>query len=215
MVSMDTTQPAPARTVTDCSFSSSGAPTYLQATGFLDATKDTGADYVRTCGTAHTGTLTILPTSFAPDGIVQVDLDRAAVDCKVGTNASGDHVPTVNVDYRARVRYWNGSSYTQVPLVEKTNGSDPLASVNLNQVIGPDGLRLSDYISSWRSLAPSDITASATGTTATAQVPAIVSIDTQPTREGISGGTGTHSADPASGLSVQVAALSCKAVDVR
>lgn len=214
MVSLDTSASPATTLVSNCSFSASGTPAYLTATGFLDATKDTGSDYVRACGTAQGGTVKVLPTTFAPDGIVQVDLLRASVDCRVNTSGS-NHAAATTIDYKARVRYWNGSGYSSVPLVDKANGSDPLAPIDLTQVIGPGGLRLSDYISSWRSLAPNDITAKATGNRSEALLPGVVSIDTQPTREGVSGGTGTYSADPTSGLSVQIGALSCKAMDAR
>lgn len=214
MVSLDTSSAPATDTVANCAFTGTGAPNYLTATGFLDATKDTGSDYVRACGTAQGGTIKVLPTTFAPDGIVQVDLFRASVDCRVNT-AGSNHAAATSIDYKAKVRYWNGGGYSTVPLVDKSNGSDPLTTVDLNQSIGPGGLRLSDYITSWRSLAPGDVTVKATGSQSEAFLPGVVSIDTQPTREGVSGGVGPYSADAASGLSVQIGALSCKAKDVR
>ena len=214
MVSLDTSAVPTTTTVSNCAFTGSGTPTYLTATGFLDATKDTASDYVRACGTAQSGTITILPTKFAPDGIVQVELLRASVDCRVTTTGS-NHTAATEIDYKAKVRYWNGSGYTTVPLVDKANGSDPLAAVNLDQPIGPSGLLLSDYIASWRSLAPSDVTAKTSDGQSEALVPGVVSIDTKPTREDVTGGTGPYAADPSSALSIQVGALSCKAQDVR
>lgn len=201
-------------TVTNCAFSGGTDKNYLSATGFLTATKDTGSDYVRACATAQSNLIEVMPTDYAPDGIVQIELDKALTDCRVNTT-SGGHSPTRRAEYSARVRYWDSGSYVTVPTITHTRSDDPLRAVDLTRVVGPNGQRLGDYIASWRGLSPAEVDSTLTADSATTLIPGVISIDTQPLRENVSGGSGPYLQDLNSSLSVQVGALSCTAKDAR
>jgi len=184
----------------------SGNAAYLTGTGYLNATSSS----VASCGTAQSNTIRLFPTSFAPNGVVQVVLDAATASCNVSTVGGG----SVAAGYRATVRYWNGSTYTTVPALKDTNPTDPLAGVNLGASVGT-GLTLGDYIASWGSSLTSDITSAVTSKSAEVTLPSAISITSQPTRENVSGGTGPHQADSSSAISLDIGAVSCQAGDYR
>jgi type II secretory pathway pseudopilin PulG len=148
----------------------------------------------------------LLPTSFAPSGIVQIVLSYASLECQTtGTTA------TVTPSYSATVSYWNGSSYVAFGTIVPGNSTDPLPTAAQMATLSVGTLggvqkHLSDYIASWGS-APFNqhINTGADGNTAIASIDGIVSLVTQPTRAG----------DATSEIGVKVGALSCYAEDDR
>ena len=74
MVSLDTSSAA--IDAADQQLRHDGTPTnnvaYLTGTGFLDATATTAA----ACGTAQSNTIRLFPTTFAPNGVVQISLEQ-------------------------------------------------------------------------------------------------------------------------------------------
>lgn len=217
LVLLDTSSAGSMPGVTNCQVTNTGVPSnpaYLTGTGYLDAGADTNP-YVTSCATAQTGTVELFPTTFAPNGVVRVTLSRATAYCTVGRNPDFSPAPSATAAYQATVQYWNGSGYTTVPVLQQTNGSDPLAAVNLSQTISPDGLTLGDYISSWGSVTSAKSLTTSGGNDASVDLPGAVNITTQPTRENVAGGVGPYSADPTSVINLTFGAVSCKAGDYR
>ena len=208
MVSLDTSVSGAMPVVSDCQVptTGSGNAAYLTGTGYLNATSSS----VSSCGTAQSNTIRLFPTSFAPNGVVQVVLDAATASCNVAAVGGG----SVAAGYRATVKYWNGSAYTTVPALKNDNPTDPLAGVNLGASVA-SGLTLGDYIASWGSSLTSDITSAVTSKSAEVTLPSAISITTQPTRENVSGGTGPHQSDASSAISLDIGAVSCQAGDYR
>ena len=217
MVSLDTGSSGSMRGVANCDITNVAIPTqqsYLAGTGFLNSTAGASPS-VRACATAQSNTLRLFPTSFAPNGVVQVVLGRVEADCSVSLSGS-TRTRTARGEFEATVRYFNGSSYVTAANVAHSNSTDPLAGVNLAVTVNPAGtLTLGDYISSWRSLTSSGMTRTTTARAAEVSIPSVVSIITQPTREGILSGLGIYQQDPSSAISLNVGTVSCAAGDFR
>jgi hypothetical protein len=210
MVSLDTSTPGSMPGVNGCAATGPTVSSYLTATGFLGATGSS----VTACATAQTNTIRLFPTTFAPQGIVRIQLDRATASCGL-TKPLSTVVPSASAGYAASVSYYNGSDYSAPLSLSSAQTIDPLASATiLNQAVAPD-LTLGDYISSWKSLVSSEITASAAGNVAEVNLPGAISIVTKPTREGVATGVGPYQADPTSVISFTVGAVSCRASDFR
>jgi hypothetical protein len=164
---------------------------------------------------AVTGTVALLPTTAAPEGIIQVELDSLAVTCQ----SKADQSPpgSVAVAYSGRVKHRTydpitGATGYATVLIDAEADTDPLAAVDLQTPVGVDGdgalLRLADYVQSWSSLTETAV-ASATvvatdGTAASIDVPGVFTFTSQPLRP-----------DPVSTVGVQVGVFSCTAADVR
>lgn len=213
MVSLDTSLSGSMQGVRDCVVGGSGSTlnnAHLTSTGYLTSTAvDAPVREVRSCVTAQINTVRILPTSFAPDGMVRIRLDKASASCTVRRNATN----TATLDYGATVQYWDGSGYTTAATVDPSNTADPLASVDLSTPVG-NGFTLSDFISSWSSLTGPELTRSTNATSAEVDVPGVITLITQPTRT-FETGWGLKHEDPTSSISITVGALSCKAGDYR
>ncbi len=205
MVSLDSSLTDKSR-VSGCAFGGSSDPAVLRSTGYLNATKGAGAT-VDACATSQSSTIKLFPTDFAPGGVVRISIEQARVQCTVTTSSTV--VPTAAATFRATVQWMTPSGYsTPLVVTETTGAASGLESIPLTTVVR-DGLRLSDYISSWRSLGSADVVRTASGRDAEAALRGIVSIDTVPTR---SSGTGSGET---SVISLQAGALSCKAGDYR
>lgn len=215
MVSLDMAGPSNMLGVTNCDITNVGVPTnnaFLTGTGFLDATAD-ATPSVSACATGQSNTIRLLPTSFAPNGVVQLVLSKAAAWCRV--SRSGATVTrTASAQFSATVRYWNGAGYSSAGQISRSNSADPLAAVDMNQPVDT-GLVLGDYISSWKSLTSQDSLTSTTARSAEVRMPGVITLITQPTREDVAGGVGPRNVDPTSAISVTVGALTCAAGDYR
>lgn len=160
-------------------------------------------------------TLRILPTSFALDGLVQIDLNSAGVVCTTNGSATAAPVPS----YSATVRYWKYDDSTlpatagYQTLTLSLGATDPLTTALLaTKVAQPSPgvyLKLSDYISSWGSLtstvAAQSGRVSNDGNHASTNIEGVVTLET----------VGVRSSDPSSGVAVRVGAMSCTAEDHR
>ncbi|MBA2954490.1 prepilin-type N-terminal cleavage/methylation domain-containing protein [Nocardioides sp. MAH-18] len=192
-----------------CASTSSGGSVRVASSGWLRTTAiDDAASplLVESCGVARTAPVSVLPTTFAPDGVVRITLTDAKVRCAVSGAA---HAATASVGYTAAVEVWGPSGYTTVATVTETTASDLLATVPLTTPVG-GGHTLGDYISSWSAVSSSEVTKTAATGAATVNVPGIISLTTQPTREDASGAS-----DPLSSVTVSVGVLSCSAADAR
>ncbi len=209
MISMDTTAAGTTPSMIGCTATGPNLASLLTGTGFLEATDTT----VTACATAQANTVRVFPTVSAPQGILKITLTRATASCKL-TKPATSIIATATADYSATVAYWNGTGYTTLPTLTQSNATDPLTPALLNQSVG-SGLKLGDYISSWKSLVNADLTRTTTAKTAEVSLPGAVTLITQPTREGVSGGEGANQTDPKSAISFTVGAISCKTGDFR
>lgn len=228
LLRVDTSQAGLATGLSGCGVSASGSASRLSATGYLRSTAEDSTEEVEACGVARTTALELFPTTFAPNGVVRVELDRAASRCLV---QGGAHTASATVEYQAVVRYWNGSGYTVAATVTPGQTTDALESVPLTTSVG-GGLTLGDYISSWSSLTSSGVVTAHADGVAQVKVPGIVKIVSQPVRPAAAA-TGTPTVSPTptptpsptaaaatendetSAVSVTVGALSCWAQDAR
>jgi len=204
LVRLDPTAPPVPSGITGCGTGTGGVVSYVTASGYLLTTSggDLTTPYrAESCAVARSTAISVLPTSFAPLGILRIELTRASARCRVDGST---HVPSTTYDYRAVVQYWNGIAYVTAATIVPGTTTDPLAAVPLTTPVGV-GHVLGDYIASWSSLTTDKVT----GTGAKVTLPGVVTIATQPVR-------GTDGApDPSSGVSVTVGAVSCTAEDAR
>ena len=197
-----------------CSVGGAGVPAYVAGSGYLQTT---AADdpvsplTVDACAVARSAVVEVLPTEFAPDGIVRIELSRASGRCRV---TGGAHTASTSFDYHAEVHYWDGSSYVRAATVVPGQTTDPLEALPLTTPVG-GGKVLGDYIASWSSLTADKVDEAATsGQTGSARVklPGVVTLATQPVR---ADATAADGLDATSVMSVAVGALSCSAEDAR
>ena len=150
---------------------------------------------------ASAQTIKIIPTSFAPDGVVQITLNSASLDCLTnGTTSSATGA------FSATVSYFNNSilGYTSTTITRGGTNTLP----DLNSTFVQVGVPLSTYISSWSALSTESTTSS--GSSITSRMNGIVSLTTKPTRL-----TSGLVPDASAAISLQVGILSCSAEDTR
>ena len=182
---------------------------FLAATGYITSTG--GAVHaVTSCATATSRRIDIMPTSFAPNGVVQVTLDYAGIQCNAAAGATG----TVSATFRGSVVYtpYGGSPVTVT--FQNGQATSPLTPALLTKSaatggvkVGVDGsgnpLWLGDYVQSWGSGALSTSTVSQA---ANATLRAFT-LTTVPTRDADTIGT--------SRVNLTVGSMTCEARDNR
>lgn len=150
----------------------------------------------------------LLPTVFAPDGLVRIQLSQARLNCKSPS-------PQVTGTFSGIVEYFRstplGGEYVSVPFSNLTGGAS-LPSPSSIQVSTLPSHLLSDYISSWTILsAPTVTTGSGESANAVSgSLDGIVRVTTKNTRIGQGGAP-----DDASAVQLRVGILSCSAEDKR
>lgn len=187
-----------------CALGTTGTSSFVTASGYLTTT----ATGVEACAASRSSSVSLLPTTFAPRGIVQVELRKAAVRCQV---TGAGHVASIARDYEAVVRYWDGTKYVTAGTITPSTTPDPLDAINLDTTPTGDGKMLGDYIDAWSGMRPGDVTTSTSSGTAGVKLPGIVSVTTTAVRTDATITTG----DPVSAVSLTVGALSCSATDAR
>lgn len=193
-----------------CVAGSTGTLSYIAASGYLRTTAaadPVSPSTVEACAVARTSSISMFPTSFAPRGVVLIELKRASARCLVQQAAQ---TFSATYDYEAVVKYWDGSVYVTAGTVTSASTTDPLDAVDLTASVGGDK-KLGDYISSWSMLTASEVNTTAAAGIAKVQLPGVVTIVSQPVRQDatLPGG------DPTSVMSVTVGALSCTTEDRR
>jgi prepilin-type N-terminal cleavage/methylation domain-containing protein len=211
LVKLDPTAAAVPSGISDCAPAAGGdQDSFVTASGYLltnPANHPTAPYLVESCAVAHTTAVSILPTAFAPLGVIRVELKRASARCQV----DGDgHAPSATHDFEAVVQYWNGTSYVTAATIVPGATTDPLLGVPLTTPVDLLGHELGDYIASWSSLTTDRVSTTATTGTASVDLPGVVTISTQPVR-----GSSAETADPTSGVSITIGAIRCSAEDVR
>jgi type II secretory pathway pseudopilin PulG len=186
-----------------CALATSGTPSFITTSGYLT----TSATGVESCAVARASSLSLFPTTFAPRGVVLIELRRAAVQCQV---TGSSHVATMARDYEAVVQYWDGTKYVTVPTIAPST-TDPLNAIPLATTATGGGKMLGDYIESWSGLTSSEVVTSTESGSASVSLPGVISITTQ----GVRTDSVTTAVDPGSAVALTVGALSCSAMDAR
>lgn len=208
-------------TTDSCTVSTSGSAVRLAASGWLRTTAvNDGAapSVVDACATARSAPVAILPTSFAPGGVVRVSLTRLSARCTVSGTG---HAAATAVDYSAQVERWTPSGYVTIGTVTPGTTTDFLASMDLGSTqVGSYG-PLSTWIDSWSVLTSSRLVRSTHAGLAVVEVPAVVNVLTQPLRHASTDGTadtdgsGNPVVDELSTMSVTIGSAQCSALDAR
>ena len=112
---------SPSGVTTGCHPGATGAPAYVGSSGFLRSTAPTASpdpSAAEACAVSRASTISLFPTTFAPRGVIQIELQEASAHCVVSGVA---HSPTVSYDYRAVVRYHDGGggddAYVQAAVI--------------------------------------------------------------------------------------------------
>lgn len=217
-------------TSTSCAVQAAGTDIRVAATGWLRTTAATDTvapTVVDACGTARTAALAVLPTAFAPHGVVRVQLQRASARCLLSGPA---HTPTVSVDYQATVWRWvpDGNEahdpvadYQQVAVITPATADDVLAAVPLDTTPVAGHGMLGDWIAAWSNLVPGGVHRVSETSRAEAVIPGVVSVLSRPLRQrgsssgGLVSGTGGSVVEPDSTMSLTIGSVSCRAEDAR
>jgi hypothetical protein len=201
-----------------CDAGSAGANAYVSASGFARSTAmDASVSPATTqaCARTRASTISVFPTSFAPNGVLQIDLEYSSAMC---TLTGITHAPDVSYDYRVRVRYHDGSggdlAYREAADIRPTL-TDPLSAtlVPMSTPVG-GGHVLGDYVSSWSALLDNQVRKTRTAGMAAVRIPGVLSITSQPVRS-IDPLVATGPPDPSSSVSLTVGAVGCSVEDSR
>lgn len=198
---------------------SAGAPA-ITASAYGNSTTSASAHQATSNVTGlTTARIELFPTTYAPDGVVQLKVTSASLNCTTGASFGSGATSTAStsLSYTATLRYatWSGSSVTYNSFaLGSTNSVDPLQT-SLHIPLGLDNsgvtVYLDEYIASWSSLTstqigvPPAVQQSSDNKSISANYSGLISVNTQPVR----------STDPTSGIGVTVGALSCLAEDFR
>lgn len=164
-----------------CATAETGSTVRVTAGGWLRTTSPTDSTptLVEACGTGRAAPVAVLPTGFAPEGVLRVRLVGASARCAV---SGGAHTASATYDYSVRVERWSPGGY--VDLVTLTPGAtDPLAGMPPASFDLGGGRTLADYVASWSSVRTSDIVQQQGVGTARVDVPGILRLTTQPLRD--------------------------------
>lgn len=187
------------------------SPPTAVGTSYLNSTS--GGGHKAEAGTqASTQTIKLVPTTFAPDGIVQVTLFSASLVCQTtGTAASATANFEAEVSYLRFNPATGINEYVTVD-IEDGQATSPLTAsllqstqINTNPAGPPLLVPLESYIGSWGSLTGASTTITSPPKSVSSNLNGIVNITTQPTR----------ASDPDSAVALQVGVLSCVAEDNR
>lgn len=158
--------------------------------------------------------ITLFPTLGGGNGLVQIALSSATLNCGTTGNFGSTSTGTATITYQAYLRYitYNGGSYSWSSWIGMNGASaDPLASVDMSTSVGPvngQNRVLGDYIASWSSLTSGALASgrqvSADGKSTRGSY-SLLTLNTQPLRSG----------DGASGIGVTLGTLTCTAEDNR
>ncbi len=200
-----------------CAPSGAGPAAFVRSSGFLRSTPTTDpTPTVEACAVSSASTVSLFPTTFAPRGVLQVELVRATARCLV---SGSDHVAQLpSVDYRVVVRRYVPpatpdveGSYQDVLVITPGLASDELAATDLTTIDVGGGHTLADYVASWSALTGDAVDPTAAGGRSAVSVSGVFKLTSQPVRvlDGVAGG------DPASAVSLTLGQVGCSALDAR
>jgi hypothetical protein len=179
----------------------------VTASGYLQTTLpgDRPPYHSESCAVARTTPISILPTSFAPRGVLRIELTRASARCIV--DGSG-HIASTTYDFEAVVQVWNGTAFEKKATIVPGMAADPLPALLTTQVGGD--ATLGKYIASWSSLTQDKVTDTKATGTAKVNLPGVITITTNPVR-----GSSVGPPDESSSVSITIGAVACTAEDAR
>ncbi|MFN2610209.1 MAG: prepilin-type N-terminal cleavage/methylation domain-containing protein [Actinomycetota bacterium] len=188
----------------------SGSPPSVSGQAYLQSSGGSGHS-ATSFGSANSQLIKILPTTFAPQGLVQVFITSASLTCTTnGTIGSASAAFNITVNYWKRDPLTGSSAYVSTNLQQGNPLVSPLSVAVLNSTqVTVDGtglpVFLSSYIDTWNSLVNPISIISNPATSVTSNLGGIVQINTKPTRSG----------DPTSTIGIQVGSLTCTSEDNR
>ncbi|HYF72564.1 MAG TPA: type II secretion system protein [Nocardioides sp.] len=197
-----------------CEPSGSGPPAFVRSSGFLRTT-ETGST-VEACAVSSASTVALFPTTFAPGGVLQVELVRAVARCLV--SGAGHVAQAPAVDYRVVVRRHVppaegelAGTYQDVLVITPALAVDELAALDPATLDVGGGHTLGDYVASWSALVGSAVEPTAAGGLSAVSLNGVLKLTSQPTRvlDGVAGG------DPTSAVSLTLGQVGCSALDAR
>ena len=199
-----------------CAPSGTGAPALVRASGFLRTTPMTDATpTAEACAVSSASTISLFPTSFAPDGVLQVELVRATARCVV--SGAGHVAGTPTFDYRVVVRRHvppaspdGTDGYVDVLTITPSLTADDLAAIDPAPLDVGGGHTLGDYVASWSALDPGTVELTAANGRSAVSLSGVLKLTSQPVRL-LPDGT----VDPASAVSVTLGQVGCSALDAR
>lgn len=174
--------------------SGSAGDSVASASGRLEGTKSPVA--AAAIAAASSARLRLLPTTFAPEGVVQLELHSAQINC---TSSAGSGSPSSS--WTATVWVYSNGSYVSYPISSTSAAQLPDPST----ISVTTSLSLDHWIDSWFAATSAMPVSESTGRVAKGTVSSVVSILTQPTRPG----------DPSSAVSVELGRLGCLVEDNR
>jgi prepilin-type N-terminal cleavage/methylation domain-containing protein len=139
----------------------------------------------------------ILPTTFAPDGLVQIELHEASIAC-ISTAGAG----TPSANWSATVRVWTIDRYATYTVSSTSDAALPAPST----IAVTSTQTLAHWIDSWTAATSAQAVQEASGRVAKGSLPSAVTAMTKPTR---------GPADPGSAIAIEVGRLGCLAEDHR
>ncbi len=200
-----------------CAPSGTGAPALVRSSGFLRTTPMTDAvPTAEACAVSSASTVSLFPTSFAPRGVLQVELVRATASCVV--NGAGHVAQTPTFDYRVVVRRHvppaqidGPDGYVDVLTITPALTADDLAAIDPASADVGGGHTLGDYVASWSALVAGTVEPTAANGLSAVSLSGVLKLTSQPVRvlDGFPGG------DPASAVSLTLGQVGCSALDAR
>ena len=183
------------------------------------AASSTGRSTTTSANAFVRGALVVLPTTYAPLGLVRVTVTSATVSCMVTRSNGSNPVATANISYSGSLSYWSPYSpsavagYVTIPLSSSDTASPLTPGMLSTTQVGTDSngnpLWLSDYISSWTSMDTSTVQSAKTfgsdGSTVSTSFSGMIGVTTVPLRAG----------DESSVVAAQIAPGGCTAEDYR
>ncbi|ABL80639.1 MULTISPECIES: prepilin-type N-terminal cleavage/methylation domain-containing protein [unclassified Nocardioides] len=199
-----------------CAPSGTGAPALVRSSGFLRTTPMTDATpTAEACAVSSASTISLFPTSFAPDGVLQVELVRATARCVVSGAGHVAQPPTF--DYRVVVRRHvpgteaaPAGGYDDVLAITPSLTADDLAAIDPASFDVGGGHTLADYVASWSALVPGTVETTAANGLSAVTLSGVLKLTSQPMRV-----LPDSTVDPASAVSLTLGQVGCSALDAR
>jgi prepilin-type N-terminal cleavage/methylation domain-containing protein len=150
------------------------------------------------CAQSEAATVQLFPTAGAPDGLIQVKASDVLAHCAISGST-----PTATTSGTVEVRWLEAPATYSAWTPITVGSSTPLPA--LTTPLG-NGRTIGDYVDSWAAFSGAETITSATdGRTATARIPAALTLSTVPLRE----------LDPDSAATVRIGSAQCSATDRR
>lgn len=196
-----------------------GSCSNVGVSGYSSTTGGTSHNSTTNAGATVKGALVLLPTTFAPNGLVRVTLTSASLSCTVSRTGTAAPAGSVTITYSGSLSYYapldpaNSGGYVTVALTSSQTSSpltsDLLAATRVATDSGGVPLYLSDYFQSWSSMTTATVASAKTintaGTVAEASFSGMIGVTSVPLRDG----------DDLSVVAAEIGVGTCDAEDYR